>query len=85
MGRGLVARPARVDDGERVVFLQVGTGAMSAGNPSHMLPSGGFFDNWLILFEQVRAFRSGNARAGRAAPVCAGDPFLRARGPRGMP
>eukprot|EP00802_Teleaulax_amphioxeia_P013617 Tamp_13669.p1 GENE.Tamp_13669~~Tamp_13669.p1 ORF type:complete len:215 (+),score=50.93 Tamp_13669:486-1130(+) len=26
---------------------------MSAGNPSHMLPSGGFFDNWLILFEQL--------------------------------
>jgi hypothetical protein len=24
-----------------------------AGNPSYMLPSAGFFDNWLILFEQV--------------------------------
>ena len=65
-------------DGERVVFLQVGTGTMSAGNPSHMLPSGGFFDNWLILFEQVRASRAGHAQAGRAAPVGAGDSFLRA-------
>jgi len=26
---------------------------MSAGTMSHMLPSGGFFDNWLVLFEQV--------------------------------
>ena len=24
-----------------------------AGKPSYMLPSAGFFDNWLILFEQV--------------------------------
>ena len=52
-GNFVLHLPGAMSDVERPSGWQASGNNMSAGNPSHMLPSGGFFDNWLILFEQV--------------------------------
>ena len=35
------------------VLCRKGQQASKMSNPAYMLPTGGFFDNWLMLFEQV--------------------------------